>query len=254
MSAPTILVVNCNTDAAMSEAIAGVARTAASAGTRIVPVTPAWGPASAEGYVESFASAVATMDAVAAHAEPFDAVVMAGFGEHGREGMRQLVRQPVVDITEASAYLACLVAHRFGIVTTLPSTLAGIDEALRTIGLSGRCAAMLASGVPVLHAGTDPVATADTLEATAREALARGADAIVLGCAGFAGLDAELERRLGVPVLDGVACATRLAEDLVALGKRTSTRGPYAPRDAAKHWEGPPLGARPAPPPSFPRR
>ncbi|WP_414851323.1 aspartate/glutamate racemase family protein [Microbacterium laevaniformans] len=29
--------------------------------------------------------------------------------------------------------------------------------------------------------------------------LADGADVIVLGCAGFAGLDAELERRLGYP-------------------------------------------------------
>ncbi|WP_197053040.1 hypothetical protein [Microbacterium hominis] len=59
----------------------------------------------------------------------------------------------------------------------------------------------------------------------------------------LAGLDAELERRLGVPVVDGVAAAVRWAESLVALGKRTSTAGPYAPRDREKVWSGPPLGA-----------
>jgi len=65
---------------------------------------------------------------------------------------------------------------------------------------------------------------------------------LVLGCAGFAGLDVELERRLGVPVVDGVAAAVRLAESLVHLGKRTSTAGPYAARSTRKPWTGAALG------------
>ncbi|WP_197461902.1 hypothetical protein [Microbacterium laevaniformans] len=44
-------------------------------------------------------------------------------------------------------------------------------------------------------------------------------------------------------MIDGVAAAVRWAEGLVALGKRTSTAGPYAPRDRGKVWSGPPLGA-----------
>ena len=54
------------------------------------------------------------------------------------------------------------------------------------------------------------------------------AEAIVLGCAGMADLAGELSREHGVPVLDGVACAVRLAETVSALGLRTSKVGGYA--------------------------
>ena len=52
--------------------------------------------------------------------------------------------------------------------------------------------------------------------------------AIVLGCAGMADLCASLQQRLGVPVIDGVAAAVKLAEGLVSLGLKTSKRGDYA--------------------------
>ena len=51
----------------------------------------------------------------------------------------------------------------------------------------------------------------------------------MLGCAGMTDLARELERKAGVPVLDGVACAVSLAESLVRLGLRTSKRSTYAP-------------------------
>jgi len=238
-----ILAVNCNTDAAMTTAIATAGQAAASAGTTVVGVTPAWGPASAEGYVESFVTAAAVMDAVARRTDAFDAVVMAGFGEHGREGMRQLVPQPVVDITEAAAFAACLLGHRFGVVTTVGSTVAGIRDSLMTMGMSARCSSVRAADVPISAIDADVARTADALEETGRAVMVDGADVLVLGCAGFAGLDAELERRLGVPVVDGVAAAVRFAESLIALGKRTSAHGPYAPRAAHKRWTGAPLGS-----------
>ena len=50
-----------------------------------------------------------------------------------------------------------------------------------------------------------------------------------MGCAGFARFAAELEAELGVPVLDGVVCATKQAELLVGLGLKTSKRKTYRP-------------------------
>lgn len=47
------------------------------------------------------------------------------------------------------------------------------------------------------------------------------AEAVCLGCAGFARFAAELEAELGVPVLDGMVCATKQAELLVGLGLKT---------------------------------
>ncbi len=56
-----------------------------------------------------------------------------------------------------------------------------------------------------------------------------GAEAVCLGCAGFAAFAQELEDELGVPVLDGVVCATKQAEIMVELGKSTSKAMTYRP-------------------------
>jgi allantoin racemase len=108
-----ILVVNVNTTSSMTEAIAASARAVAGPDTEIVPLTPAIGADSVEGNFESYLAAVAVMDAVTRYTGPFDAVVQAGFGEHGREGLQELLEVPVVDITEAAGHLACLLGHRY---------------------------------------------------------------------------------------------------------------------------------------------
>lgn len=231
-----ILVVNCNTNATMTAAIAEIARRSAQPTTEIVPLTPSFGPESAEGYYESFVAAAAMLDAVERYDGEFDAIIAAGFGEHGREGMRQRWNAPVVDITEAAAMAANLVSHRFGVVTTLSSTLPGIWDSLTTAGLHARCVDVRASDIPVATIHEDPSAVADTLEAEARRVIAQGAEAIVLGCAGFAGLSEELSSRLAVPVVDGVMMAVRFAEALVASGLATSKIGAYRAPSSEKRW------------------
>ena len=54
-------------------------------------------------------------------------------------------------------------------------------------------------------------------------------EAIVLGCAGMADLNAALAEEFGLPVIDGVAAAVKLVEALVGLGLATSKVGGYAP-------------------------
>ena len=55
-----------------------------------------------------------------------------------------------------------------------------------------------------------------------------GADCIVLGCAGMAGMADRLSARFGLPVIDGVAAGTALATALARLQLKTSKAGGYA--------------------------
>ena len=57
-----------------------------------------------------------------------------------------------------------------------------------------------------------------------KKAEAEGAEVIVLGCTGFAGLAKELEKDLDIPVIDPVGAATKMAEVLVSLGIHHSKR------------------------------
>ncbi|HWC82351.1 MAG TPA: aspartate/glutamate racemase family protein [Pseudonocardiaceae bacterium] len=233
-----ILVTNCNTTEEMTREIAAGARAAASPGTEILARTPRWGPESAEGWLDSFLSAAAVLDLLHAEAEPFDAAVLAGFGEHGREGARELLDVPVVDITEAGAHLACLLGRRYGVVTTLERTRGQIEDSLHTAGLAAHCMAIEGTGLGVLELA-DADRAASAFVSAARRARDAGAEVLVLGCAGMTGLHARIAAELSVPVVDGVAAAVRLAESLVGLGLRTSRAGSYAqPLPKRRRWPG----------------
>ena len=57
-----IVVTNCNTTQEMTEEIVRGARAAAGPGTTVLGLTPAWGPESAEGWLDSYLSATAVID------------------------------------------------------------------------------------------------------------------------------------------------------------------------------------------------
>lgn len=227
---PRILVTNVNTTVAMTRAIADQARSVAASGTEIIGLTPSFGADSVEGNFESYLAAVAVMDAVNSYEGPFDAVIQAGFGEHGREGLQELLDVPVVDITEAAAQLAMLIGHRYSVVTTLDRTVPLIEDRLKLAGLDARCASVRASGLGVLELDGDPGVTVAAIVQEAKRAVQEDrAEVICLGCGGMAGLDAAVREATGVPVVDGVTAAVKLAESLLALGLSTSKIRTYAP-------------------------
>jgi allantoin racemase len=137
---------------------------------------------------------------------------------------------PVIGIGEAAFHLASMLGHRFSVVTTLSRSIAAIENNLLKYGLAGRCAKVRACEVPVLSLD-DPASDA-AARIGAEIELAKQqdrAEAIVLGCAGMADLAARLSKRHGLPVLDGVASAVKLAEAFGVLGLKTSKIGAYAP-------------------------
>lgn len=223
-----IVVMNCNTSAVMTAAIGRQAQSAARPGTLIDAWKPHWGPESAEGYYDSFITAAAVLDRLHELPPDVDAVVMAGFGEHGREGARELLDIPVVDITEAAAQFAMLLAPRYGVVTTLGRACAQIQDSLTVAGLADRCAAIEAAELAVLDLEADADAALDAMHCAGRRAIDAGAEALVLGCAGMAGMSEHLAAKLGVPVVDGIAAAVALAESLVAMSLTTSKIHTYA--------------------------
>lgn len=224
-----ILVVNVNTTTSMTEGIGEQARSVAAPGTEVVALTPRFGAESVEGNLESYLAAVGVMDAVARYDQPFDAVVQAGYGEHGREGLQEMLDVPVVDITEAAASTAMYLGHRYSVVTTLDRTVPLIEDRLLTAGLSQRCASVRASGMAVLELESEPErAVAAIVEQAERAVRDDGAEVICLGCGGMADLEEAVRERTGVPVVDGVRAALVTAESLVRLNLSTSKVRTYA--------------------------
>jgi allantoin racemase len=131
-------------------------------------------------------------------------------------------------------HMACLVAHRFSIVTVIDSVRPMLEDMVSVAGMSARCASIRATCLSVLEIEQDYDHAERVLIEESRRAVEQdGAEAIVLGCAGMGPLDKRLGKQLGVPVLDGCGCAVTLAESLHRYGITTSKVGAFA-MDAAR--------------------
>ncbi|WP_328356840.1 aspartate/glutamate racemase family protein [Mycobacterium sp. NBC_00419] len=238
-----ILVLNPNTSASMTAEIAAAARAAAAPGTEIDTAQPSFGSAAIDSAAESYLSAVGVMDVVAcALAEgtfEADAVILAGFGEHGKDALQEMLEVPVLDIAESAAHVAHLIGRRFSVVTTLARSIAPIEDRLLLAGLDAHCASVRACGLGTAEVDADPDGAVAAIVAEAARAVAEdGADVICLGCAGMAGVTEAVSSTVGVPCVDGVAAAVGLAQMLVGLGLFTSKAGVYAagPDNPRSHW------------------
>ncbi|WP_179469026.1 aspartate/glutamate racemase family protein [Mycolicibacterium vinylchloridicum] len=238
-----ILVLNPNTSVTMSAEIDAAARAAAAPGTEIVTTEPSFGAAAIDSAAESYLSAVGVMDAVASLQATgtfdFNAVVLAGFGEHGKDALQEMLEIPVLDIAESAAHVAHLIGRRFSVVTTLARSIAPIEDRLLLAGLAAHCASVRACGLGTAEVDADPAGAITAIVAEAELAVTEdGADVICLGCAGMAGVTGAITDALGVPAVDGVAAAVGLAQMLVGLGVSTSKAGAYAPGpdNPRSHW------------------
>jgi allantoin racemase len=221
-----ITVINPNTSAELTATITKAAQAVAGAGVSVTGVHPAAGVKSVESHAEEAIAAVGVIEQVRAHQADTDAFVIACFGDTGVPAAREVATCPAVGMTEAALQTACLVAHRFVVITLPARTIAHSDRVVRALGLEHRCT-VTAVDVPVaqLVAGSTHLLDAFADAANA----ASDAEAVVLGCAGLADLVAPLSDRLGVPVIDGVAAGVGIAAGLVAMGLNTSRASTFAP-------------------------
>ncbi len=225
-----IALVNPNTSESMTELMAAAARGRASPGTEVVAITSRSGPVSIEGHYDEAVAAAGLLETIRTTGDSYDAYVIACFGDPGLLAVRELVRGPVLGIAEAAMHIAAMLATGFTVVTTLSRTRIIAEHLAFAYGMERLCRRVRATDIPVLELD-DPASDARSrILAECRRALDEdGSGAIVLGCAGMADLAEALSRDLGVPVIDGVTVAVRMAEALVGLGLGTSKRGDLAP-------------------------
>lgn len=229
-----IHVINPNSTASMTHTIAEAARTACGKDTVIDARTGAGTPASIEGYRDEAIAVPAMLAAIIeAERKGASAHVIACFDDPGLAAAREVATGPVIGICQASVQVATTIAARFSVITTLPRSVPVIEDLIAAYGATSRCRRVRSVELPVLSLEADPNTARARLLSEARLAVAEdGAEAIVLGCAGMADLCDWLSDQVGIPVIDGVTAAVRIAEALAGAGYRTSKAGAYAfPRD-----------------------
>jgi allantoin racemase len=216
-----LLLVNPNTTASMTAAIAASASTVAGPDTVIEAKNPAQGPSSIENEDDErrcIPGLLAELRTASTRppADRPDAYVVACFGDPGLAQARDMLDAPVLGIAQAAMLTAALAAGSFSVVTSMSATVPRATELAKTY-TPAQCVGVHACDIPVRRIDSDP-ATIDPILTLCRHALAHdNSRSIVLGCAAMARFAKPLSIELGVPVIDGVVAATLLAEALTRL-------------------------------------
>ncbi|AQA06119.1 Asp/Glu racemase [Mycobacterium sp. MS1601] len=214
-----LLLINPNTTASMTSAIAASAASVARPATVVEAVNPPFGPASIENdddEIRCVPGLLAQITAAEQRRDRPDAYVIACFGDPGLEEARRLVSVPVLGIAQAAMHAAALAAGTFSVVTSMSATVPRGWELAKTYTPTA-CLGVYASDIPVLRIDSDPTTINPIGDLCEKALAADGSRSIVLGCAAMARFAEPLRQRLGVPVIDGVVAATLLSEALAPL-------------------------------------
>jgi allantoin racemase len=234
-----ILVINPNTSLAMTEAIRRSAERHKLPDTELTFMNPEEGPEVIETYLDESLSAIGTLKIIAAERDNFDAFVIACGDDPGLLPAREITTKPVVGIGQSPMLVAPLLGRKFSILSPRQVDRPRCEDQVAKYRITD----LLASAIPCSLNPLD-------VQQNRRNSLARlvelgkkaiegdGAEVLILCGAAFAGMHHELSEKLGVPVLEGISCAVKLAELLIDLSLLTTRVGQFLPLQQPKRLKG----------------
>jgi allantoin racemase len=225
-----LLLINPNTSADITNRIVATAKAAARPDTEIKGATGRFGARYILTRAAAIIAAHAALDAYACHGDDADAVVLACFGDPGLAGLRELSPVPVVGLAEASCHTAAMLGARFAIVTGGHRWGPMLEEFVASIGLEQKLAAVKTVAPSGAEIALNPDAAVAQLAVACRAAVTdHGAEAVILGGAGLAGLASRITNQVPVPLVDCVEAAVTTVEAMARLGPYKAREGSHAP-------------------------
>lgn len=233
-----IMIINANTSQSMTEAICRSAKAIKLPDTEITCVHAAEGPEVIETYLEDFISALEVLKIIAAEKENYDAFVIAASPDPGLFGARELTTKPILGIGQSPLLMAPLLGRKFSILGHWQGDKPRSEDKVAKYHLSELMASVVVMGESPLGIHADHQGKLENLVKIGRQAIEDGAEVLILTGAAFAGMQHELSKILGVPVLEGISCAVKLAEILIDLELQTTRVGQYLPLPKPKALKG----------------
>ncbi|MBR0938710.1 aspartate/glutamate racemase family protein [Bradyrhizobium jicamae] len=216
MTRRRILTINPNSSAAVTAAIdEAAAPLRISGGPEIDVVGLAEGPPSIISQRDADSVVMPLLGRVAR--ENADAFVIACFSDPGLHAVREAAGgRPVMGIAEWGILRALTLGERFGIIALSPQSIRRQQRMVRQMSVDGRYAGSWSVGASAAEtAGAD--IRQRLIEAGRALVTQRGADVVVMGCAGMASHRAPIEAAIGVPVVEPAQQAIAAAIGAVLL-------------------------------------
>lgn len=194
-------------------------------------------PTAIESQTDAMLSTEACIRALKPIGDKYDAFLVACFRDHPLIGvLREEYVQPALGIMEAGMYAARMLGGSMGIICTSERSAAVHGRTVSQYGFSDYFAGCEAAKLGVLELDSNPKAEVHAIltQRINRLVQDKGADCVLLGCAGMAEMRAICAASVqgsGARVLDGVGLGIQFLIGLVREGMKTSKNGVF--RDSA---------------------
>jgi len=142
-----------------------------------------------------------------------DAFVIACYSDPGLEESRAETNKPVFGIQESAVSLSATFERRFGVLALGRESIQRHIAYIRQLGYQAFYAGERPLDVSVDEAANDPRVLQKIID-TGRQLIEEdGAETLILGCAGLALHRKAAQLELGVPVIDPVQAAVKMAAE-----------------------------------------
>ncbi|KAJ9504226.1 hypothetical protein H2202_000282 [Exophiala xenobiotica] len=250
-----ILLINPNSTRSMTDACLSSLRPIVPPGVEVTGYTaPYPAPTAIESTTDAIMSTEAVLRDLAKYAasngetvQNYDGMIVACFSKHPLiDALRESYDVPIIGIMEASLYTARMIGGRFGIIATAARSKYMQDDAVAAYGLDHFYVGSEATHLGVLELENRPrEEVAKRMAHAARALVAKGADTILLGCAGMTDLVRaakdgvrDEDGRRTVNVIDSVEAGLLMMTSLVGMGIPTSKKGVYKGEKEARRTRG----------------
>src|SRR5712691_3556324 len=217
--AETIIVINPNSTTAVTATMdEGLAPLRIAGGPAIECLTLADGPPGIESQSDADGVIAPLCRTIRARDNEAAAFVVACFSDPGLHSARDTTRKPVLGIAECGILTALTLGQRFGIIAILAKSVPRHLRYVGAMGLTGRLAGDLPIGLGVTELAQESETLKRMIETGVRLRDEKGADVLVMGCAGMARYRGRLQAALGIPVVEPTQAAVTMAIGRVRLG------------------------------------
>ena len=209
------------------------------AGMSVDFVAVSWGAALGDSYYDAMLMDMSVFEAgIKAQEEGYDAVCIDTVSDSGMYALRSKLDIPVLGPGQAAFHVACMLGHKFSIITMWDEWFHLYTKVLSQYKLESRCASMRSidtrPDLAELLAGKEEVIF-EKLEAEALKAIEEdNADVIVLGSTTMHQSHAYLQEVLPVPVINPGLISYKLCEMFLETGlthSRKAFASPQQPND-----------------------
>lgn len=216
---PTVLVLNPNSSESVTRTIDQAIRTTtAAARCHFQSMTAADGPPGIVTQEDYERANELVVRYVGRHAQQVQAFVIACFSDPGVAAARATSGgRPVAGLGEAGLRAALVLGQRIGVVAVADAAIPRHLRYWKALGMESHVVGERALNLQVAQSGDPKLALGPMCDAGLRLRDQDGADVLLLGCAGMAGLRQSLQEIVGIPVVDPCQAAAEAAADALGL-------------------------------------